>query len=399
MKSRRRKATESRRKAMSEQALKPAFLGGPWMREKVFLGMSFREYAKSLLTPANAIAAAILLAGIPTMAFRFWKGLGAATNLSQTNAWGIWVAFDVICGVALAAGGYTGPRAVVLFGLIGDLGQPWRLPYQFFLTPGTTAVMYEVGWCVFLYLMVLALEFAPAALEWLGLVKVRRLLGSLTIGIIVLGVTLSTLHPSSLGAFFLMTPGKLHPLWYSPFLPIFFFVSSISAGIGMVIVESALSHRAFHDRLDPLAPVDLDKITLGLAEGGAVVLFAYFFIRLQGLVASGRFDLLATGWGAWYLLEMLGFILLPSLLFAFAARRQNARLARLAGLLTVLGVVLNRFNVSLIAFNWNVADRYVPSVGEVVTSLTIVTIGVLIFRWIVNRMPVVHEHPDWRGAH
>src|SRR5450759_5604999 len=108
---------------------------------------------------------------------------------------------------------------------------------------------------------------------------------------------------------------------------------------------------------------------------------------------------LATGWGAWYLLEMLGFILLPSLLFAFAARRQNARLARLAGLLTVLGVVLNRFNVSLIAFNWNVQDRYVPSMGEVVTSLTIVTIGVLIFRWIVNRMPVVHEHPDWRGAH
>lgn len=409
---------------MSEQALKPAFLGSPWMRENVFLGMPFREYAKSLLTPANTIAAAILLAGIPTMVFRFWKGLGAATNLSQTNPWGIWVAFDVVCGVALAAGGYTVACAVyifgqkayrpilrpailtgflgyalVLFGLIVDLGQPWRLPYQFFLTPGTTAVMYEVGWCVFLYLMVLGLEFAPAALEWLGLVKVRRLLGSLTIGIIVLGVTLSTLHQSSLGAFFLMTPGKLHPLWYSPFLPIFFFVSSISAGIGMVIVESALSHRAFHDRLDPAAPVDLDKITLGLAKGGAVVLFAYFFIRLQGLVASGRFDLLATGWGAWYLLEMLGFILLPSLLFAFAARRQSARLARLAGLLTVLGVVLNRFNVSLIAFNWNVADRYVPSVGEVVTSLTIVTIGVLIFRWIVNRMPVVHEHPDWRGAH
>src|ERR1035437_11026507 len=116
MKSRRRKATESRRKAMSEQALKPAFLGGPWMREKVFLGMSFREYAKSLLTPANAIAAPILLAGIPTMVFRFWKGLGAATNLSQTNPWGIWVAFDIVCGVALAAGGYTVACAVYIFG-------------------------------------------------------------------------------------------------------------------------------------------------------------------------------------------------------------------------------------------------------------------------------------------
>jgi Ni/Fe-hydrogenase subunit HybB-like protein len=415
---------EGRRNAMPEHALKPALFGGPSMRENLFLGMTFRAYLKSLLTPANAIAAAILLAGLPTIAYRFWKGLGAVTNLSQTNAWGLWVAFDVVCGVALAAGGYTvacavyifGQKALrpilrpailtgflgyalVLFGLVVDLGQPWRLPYQFFLTPGTTSVMYEVGWCVFLYLMVLGLEFAPAALEWLGLVKLRRLLGSLTIGIIVIGVTLSTLHQSSLGAFFLMTPGKLHPLWYSPFLPVFFFVSSLAAGIGMVVVESALSHRAFRDRLDPTASVDLDRITLSLAKGGAIVLFAYFFIRLQGLVASGRFDLLATGWGAWYLFEMLGFILLPSLVFAFAARRSSARLARIAGVLTVLGVILNRFNVSLIAFNWNVPDRYVPSAGEVITSLTIVTIGVLIFRWIVNRMPVVNEHPDWRGAH
>ena len=134
------------------------------------------------------------------MAYRFWKGIGAASNLSQTNPWGIWVAFDIVCGVALAAGGYTVAAAVYLFGqkqyrpvlrpailtgflgyafvvvgLMVDLGQPWRLPYQFFLTPGTTAVMYEVGWCVFLYLMVLALEFLPAALEWLGMTKVRRL--------------------------------------------------------------------------------------------------------------------------------------------------------------------------------------------------------------------------------
>ena len=395
-----------------------------YVREKVLLGMAPKEYAKSLLTKTNAIFAAILLVGLPTIAYRFWKGMGAVSNLSQTNPWGIWVAFDVVCGVALAAGGYTVAAAVYLFGqkqfapvlrpailtgflgyafvlvgLIVDLGQPWRLPYQFFLTPGTTAVMYEVGWCVFLYLMVLALEFLPAALEWMGFTKLRRFMGSLTIGIIVLGVTLSTLHQSSLGAFFLMSPGKLHPLWYSPFLPIFFFVSSIAGGIGMVIFESSVSHRAFRDQLDPEAHVDMDALQLGLAKGGAVVLFAYFFVRLQGLAASGRWDLLLTGWGAWYALEMLGFVLLPSLLFAFAVRTQSAKLARAAAVMTVLGVMLNRFNVSLIAFNWNVANRYYPSLGEVLTSLTIVTIGVLIFRWIVNRMPVVHEHPDWRGAH
>jgi len=394
-----------------------------FVREKVFLGLAPKEYAKSLLTKGNAVAALILLFGLPAMAARFIFGLGATTNLSQASPWGLWVAFDVVSGVALAAGGYTVACAVYIFGqklyrpvlrpailtgflgylfvlvgLVFDLGQPWRLPYQFFLTPGTTAVMYEVGWCVFLYLMVLGLEFAPSLAEWLGLTKLRRLLSSLTIGIIVLGVTLSTLHQSSLGAFFLMTPDKLHPLWYSPFLPIFFFVSSIAAGIGMVIFESAISHHAFRDQLDPAAPVDIDKITLGLAKGGAVVLFAYFFVKLQGLAASGRWDLLMTGWGAWYLVEMLGFVLLPSLLFAVAGRRSSVRLARAGAVITVLGVLVNRLNVSLIAFNWT-APRYVPSIAEVLVSLTIVTLGVLVFRWIVNRMPVLHEHPDFRGAH
>jgi len=407
---------------MSETAV--TVTASAFLREKVLLGMEPKAYAKSLLTKTNAIFAAILAVGLPTMAYRFWKGMGAVSNLSQTNPWGIWVAFDIVCGVALAAGGYTVAAAVYLFGqkqfrpvlrpailtgflgyafvlvgLVVDLGQPWRLPYQFFLTPGTTAVMYEVGWCVFLYLMVLGLEFLPAALEWLGLAKVRRFMSGLTIGIIVLGVTLSTLHQSSLGAFFLMSPGKLHPLWYSPFLPVFFFISSITAGIGMVIFESTLSHRAFQDQLDPEAHVDMDALQLGLAKGGAVVLFAYVFARLQGLVASGRFDLLFTGWGAWWALELLGFFLLPSFVFAFAVRTRSATLARIAGVMTVLGVVLNRFNVSLIAFNWNVEDRYVPALGEIVISVTIVTLGVLVFRWIVNRMPVLNEHPEWRGVH
>ena len=409
---------------MSENVV-PAGTGGfSVVREKLLLGLTPREYLRSLLTPANILITAILAVGIPCLVLRFAKGLGAVTNLSQTYPWGLWVAFDVISGVALAAGGYTVACAVFIFGqklylpvlraailtgflgyvlvlvgLIVDLGQPWRLPYQFFLTPGTTAVMYEVGWCVFLYLIVLALEFAPTALEWLGLDKLRRILGRVTIAIIVLGVTLSTLHQSSLGAFFLMAPGKLHPLWYSPYLPVFFFISSIAAGIGMVIFESTVSHRVFQDRLEPKAHVDIDGITLGLSRAGALVLFAYFFIRLQGLAGSGRWDLLATGWGAWWGLEMFGFVLLPSLLFANAVRLADVKLARIAAVLTVLGVLLNRFNVSLIAFNWTLPNRYVPAAAEVLISLTIVTIGVVIFRWIVNRMPVLAGHLDQRGSH
>jgi len=375
------------------------------------------------LTFWQGILIVLMAAGLYASYLRFFHGLGAATHLSDGFPWGLWIGFDVLCGVGLAAGGFTLVAVVHIFNierykpilrpailtaflgyvlvivaLMFDLGRPYRIWHALVMW-NPRSVMFEVAWCVMLYTTVLMLEFIPVVLERFHLRKALRWIRVISVPLVIAGVILSTLHQSSLGSLYLIVPQKLHPLWYSPFLPVFFFVSSLAAGIGMVVVESALSHRAFHDRLDPAASVDLDRITLSLAKGGAIILFAYFFIRLQGLVASGRFDLLATGWGAWYLFEMLGFVLLPSFVFAFAARRKSAKLARIAGVLTVLGVVLNRFNVSLIAFNWNVQDRYVPSLGEVVTSLTIVTIGVLIFRWIVNRMPVVNEHPDWRGAH
>jgi Ni/Fe-hydrogenase subunit HybB-like protein len=247
--------------------------------------------------------------------------------------------------------------------------------------------MFEVGWCVFVYLTVLFLEFTPAAFEWLGLHGLRRRAVELTLGLTVLGVVLSMLHQSSLGALYLLAPDKLHPLWYSPFLPVFFFASSVAAGLSMVIVETALSQRAF--RQHAATPRELERLTLGLGRAGAVVLFSYFFLKLQGLVEGAGVPLLETPLGALYLLELLGFVLLPTLLFAFAARRGDARGVRRAAVLAVLGVVLNRLNVSVLAFNWSAAERYVPSFVELWVSLTLVTLGVLTFRWIVNRMPIL----------
>jgi Ni/Fe-hydrogenase subunit HybB-like protein len=395
-----------------------------WLADKLFMGQSPGDYVRSLLTPFNVVAGLVLAVGIPVILYRFVYGLGASTNLSQTTPWGLWIALDVLCGVALAAGGYTIACAVYIFGLkqyypvlrpailtgflgyvfviLGlavDLGRPWRLPYPIFISHGLTSVMFEVGWCVTLYVMVLGLEFLPAAFEWLGFRKARELAVKLTMGLVVLGVILSTLHQSSLGALFLMAPTKIHPLWYSPFLPLFFFVSSIVAGLSMVIFESSLSHRIFRNQVDVGRPVDLDGITLGLAKAGSVVLFAYFFLKLQGLADSGAWQELVTPLGAWFAFEMLGFILLPCFLYALAVRTSSARLARWTALWTVAGIVVNRFNVSFIAFNWNVGDRYHPSWMEIVTSLTIITIGVLTFRWIVNRMPVLHEHPAYEGTH
>jgi Ni/Fe-hydrogenase subunit HybB-like protein len=162
----------------------------------------------------------------------------------------------------------------------------------------------------------------------------------------------------------------------------------------MVIFESGISHRLFHDRTDPDRPVDMDRIVLGLARGAAVLLFAYVFLRLQGLADGENWHLLRTGWGALWLVEVGGFALLPSLMFAYGSRHGRVKLVRAAAIVAVLGVVLNRLDVSIIAFNWKHPFLYFPSWMELVGSVTIVTLGLATFRWIVNRMPILGS----RGA-
>jgi Ni/Fe-hydrogenase subunit HybB-like protein len=409
---------------MTDTTMDTRFDGRAWITEKIFMGMSFRDYVKSLMTWGNALVALILVVGVPLIVYRFAFGIGASTHLTQMNPWGIWIGLDVMSGVALAAGGFTVATTVYIFGIekyhpivrpavltgflgyafvvVGlccDLGRPWKLPVPMVYSFGTASVMFEVGWCVCLYLIVLALEFSPVVFEWLGLTKLQRIAVRMTLGLTILGTCLSTLHQSSLGALFLMMPHRLHPLWYSGYVPIFFFVSAIVAGLSMVIVESGLSHRAFRSQIDERELAHADELALGLARGAAIVLFAYFFLKLQGLVDSGRFDLLPTPYGYWFMFEMLGFILGPALLFAIAVRRQKAMLARWVAGWTVLGIVVNRLNLSVIAFNYNAPERYVPGFMEIMISITIITIGIMTFRWIVNRMPVLHEHPDFPQAH
>jgi Ni/Fe-hydrogenase subunit HybB-like protein len=217
----------------------------------------------------------------------------------------------------------------------------------------------------------------------------------LTLALTVLGLVLSTLHQSSLGSLFLIAPGKLHPLWYSPFLPIYFFVSAVVAGLSMVIVESALSHRYLHARAAGGSGADLDSLTLGLGKAAAVVLYAYLFGRVVGLVQSGAWTELESRYGALYLVELGGFVALPCLLYALGVRHARVRLVRAAAVLGVLGVVLNRLNVSFIGFTWKDPTPYVPHWMEVAISLCVITVGILVFRFVVNRMPVLAPHPRY----
>jgi Ni/Fe-hydrogenase subunit HybB-like protein len=392
-----------------------------FLREKILLGMRPRQYARTLVSPFNVAAALILAVGLPLLVLRFWKGLGATTHLSQSSPWGIWIGFDMMTGIVLAAGGFTIGATVQIFGLeryhaierpailtaflgyvmavcglLADLGRPWNIVQALFHY-GTASVLFEVAWCVMCYSTVLALEFTLPFVEWLGWDRWVAPLRKALIGLTVLSVVFSTMHQSALGSLFLIMPTRLHPLWYSQTIFVLFFVSAIIAGICMVIVESSLSHRLFASQAGH--DVDVDELTLGLGKAGALVTFAYFFLKLQGVVDAHAWHYLATGWGAWFGVEVLGFVLLPCLLFAHGARTRNVRLVRVAGVLGVLGIVLNRLNVSVIALNWQATNRYVPSWMEVVISLTLVTIGLLLFRWVVNRMPILRPPEAAEGSH
>lgn len=400
----------------------PPIVTQHFFRDKIFLGMTPREYFKSLLTPGHMIAAAILAVALPLFYQRFFGGLAAVTNLTDANPWGIWIGIDVLCGVALAAGGFiigtivhifgmkeysplvrpailTGflGYILVVFGLMFDLGRPWRLPYPMFVSLGTSSVMFEVGWCVALYLGCQFVEFFPPLFEWLGAKRLRAWAMKLALGATVMAVVLSTLHQSSLGALFLIAPGKLHPLWYSMYLPVFFIISAVSGGIGMIIIESSLAHRYFNMQTANLTHRDLDKLTLGLAKGGALILYLYFWLKIIGVAHEHQWSLLTTSYGHWWLVEVVGFILAPAFMFLFAVRNLTASLARIAAVWTVVGLVLNRLNVSVIALNWNAAERYIPNWKEVAITISIFTIGVLVYQFIVNRMPILLQHPDYAG--
>ena len=380
----------------------------------------------TLLTPGNVITAIILLVGLFITVLRFTKGIGSVTALDDNNPWGIWISFDLLCGVVLAAGGYTTTSAYYLFGLkhfrsavrpaitsafLGyafvvfalhyDVGQPWRLVYPIFVSQGTTSILFEVGLCVFLYVTVLAIEFSPAVWEWLGIKKLRSLVLPLTIPLTILGVILSTMHQSSLGALYLIAPSKMHPLWYSSFIPVFFFISSMFAGMSMVIFEGVLAHKGLHDKMDALHLKQADGVVLAFGKAASFVMIGYLFIRFYGVAMDNNFKYLFTGYGVWFLVETIGFVALPAFMYAMGARERNVSLMKIAAIITVLGVVLNRFNVSQVAFNYQLdaSERYFPHWMEIGVSVFVVTLIITAYRFICTKMPVMYEHPEYKDAH
>ena len=376
------------------------------------------------LTPFNLISIPIVVVGGVLVAIRFIYGIGSITNLTQDTPWGIWIGFDVVTGVAFAGGAYVVTFMVYIMGshkyhsivrvtvlngflaymfyagaLMLDLGRPWKIVNPIIGNSfGVSSVLFLVAWHFMLYMAAEFIEFSPAVAEWLGWRRIRKIASGLTIAAVIFGITLSTLHQSGLGALFLMAKSKIHPLWYTEFIPVLFFVSSIFAGLSMVIFEGSISHKVFHSRVSAEGRASHNDILLGLGKICAGAMFVYFFLKVLVLAHGQQWALLGTGWGQWFLLELLGFVLLPGYLFFRAVRESSVKLVRIASVLTLVGVVLNRLNISVIAFEWYAAKPYVPSWMEIEVTAAVICVEIWAFRWVVNRMPVLGDPPAWAMA-
>ncbi len=346
---------------------------------------------------------------------RFAHGLGAVTNLSDAAPWGLWIGFDVMSGVALAAGGFVLAATVYIFGLeryrpfvrpavltallgyaavavglLYDLGLPWRIWHPL-VHWQHHSVLFEVAMCVMLYLTVLVLEFAPAVLEhplFSGRVF-RALLSGLkkaTIPLVITGIVLSTLHQSSLGSLFLITPYRLHPLWYSPIIYVLFFVSAVGLGLMMVVLESLLASWFLGHEVH-------ERELAGLGRAASVVLWTYVALRVGDLAVRGVLGMALDGsrQAGLFLFEIGVSAVIPATLLLFRRVRTTLGGMGLCAGLTVSGMVLYRLDVSILSFARPEGFGYFPSWEEFAVSVGIVSAFALIFIFFVERLRVYDD--------
>jgi len=362
------------------------------------------------VTVWRAIFAAIMLSGLYATYLRVFYGLGGSTNLTDKFPWGLWIGFDVLCGVGLAAGGFTLVAIVHIFaierykpvlrpailtaflgytlvvvGLLFDLGHPERLWHPLVMW-NPHSVMFEVAWCVTLYSTVLFLEFLPVVFEKLGWHKPMLWIHRISVPLMILGVLLSTLHQSSLGTLYLIVPEKLYPLWYSPLLPLLFYVSAIGVGLAMTIFESWHSSRAFGRALELPLLASIGRVL-------AVLMSVYLWIRFLDMMHRGVFGLLAQNRiETWLFALEIALLAVPTVLLYQARIRMNPGSLYACAVMIVLGFVANRLNVGITGLEAGSGTHYVPKWSEVAVTLSICAVGFATFRIIGQYFPIFETH-------
>ena len=366
------------------------------------------------------ILSVLVIISLVLLFIRFMYGLGAATNLSDGRPWGFWIVFDDMCGVALAAGGFTLAGIVHIFGrekyrslyrpailtallgyvlvvlsLVVDLGHPWYM-WHFFIYWNVDSPMFEVAVCAVLYTIVLALLFSPAVFErldslnfpvirsikWSIILKIVR---RIEVPLIIAGIIVSTLHQSALGSVFLLMPGSLHPLWYTPILPALFLISAIAVGPAMAIFETVISNRIFGHQL-------AQDVMSGLVRYIPYILGLYLCLKVLDLIIAQELSLVFSA-GHYSLLwwgEILIGVILPIILFSIPAVRNNRMAVFWSSFLVIAGIIFNRFNVGIFGLAMRPGYTYTPHWMEIAISIGLVADAMLVI-WLAYRYLPVHS--------
>ncbi|MBW1784334.1 MAG: Ni/Fe-hydrogenase cytochrome b subunit [Deltaproteobacteria bacterium] len=380
-------------------------------------------------TPGVILLAALMVTGFLFIIGRFTGGLGAVSHLSQTSPWGIWIGVDVATGVALAAGGFTTAALAHIFGrhryeavtrpalltamlgytfvslgLFIDIGRSWAIWKPIFYWQ-TNSVLFEVAMCVVIYLHVLYIEFIPVLAErfrmgvefpgrrlWVledligGVLNfLDRIIDKIMWVFIILGVVLSCMHQSGLGSLLLIAPTKMHPLWYTPLLPLLFLLSAIAVGFPMVVFETTLATGAMklEDEMDALSP--LTRFTI-------ILLGIYLAIKLGDMAYRGTHVYIFDGsaQGKAFLVEILFGVIIPWCMLLLPGVRSSRGWLFVASTLVVCGVALNRVNVFLVGFKAPYAQQsYFPSVGELAITIGLISSLIFVYRICVKYLPVL----------
>ncbi|HEY5973152.1 MAG TPA: Ni/Fe-hydrogenase cytochrome b subunit [Geobacteraceae bacterium] len=364
----------------------------------------FHRFQKFLLV--------LVAIGALASAIRFVFGLGATTNLNDTYPWGLWISFDVVTAVPLAAGAFTlgvvahvfhikkleplvRPAIVTGFlgyslvcvGLLLDLGQPQR-GWHTLVYWNVHSPMFEVSMCVMAYTTVLLLEFLHPVSERFGWHIPLRLLRTVEVPFAVLAASISTLHQSSLGTFFLIAVDKLHNLWYNPLLPLLFWLSAIFTGLSIIIFEASLVHRYMGQPDESELLATLTKIipwVLGVYL--AVKVYALAFLSHGPLFDRPVMTLL-------FAVEMLVGVVAPLVMFMLPRIRTDKGLQLKAASLVMIGLILNRFNVSMFGMVQPDQQIYYPSLVESLVTIGIIAAHVLFFVLIAKYFPIFEHHPE-----
>ena len=348
---------------------------------------------------------------------RFATGIGTIANINNAYPWGWWVGYGIMTMIAIGAVGFTMTalveilgvhryhsflRPAVLMGLLCytaaitmlmvELGRPWKV-WMVLVSWAPTSALYEVGWCAFLYLTVLALEFAQVPLEQAGWRRALRIVSAIYIPIMLLGVTLSHLHQSSLGTLMTLIPHKVNELWWSDNLPLLYLFSAMMAGPAMAILEHLAAARwlGFEPRMNLLA---------GLARIEAWLVGLFLAFQMGDLFYRGAADAaLSASWFTVSFWVEIGFgLLLPLALLLMPEVRESRRGLATACSLIIAGVLLHRLNVAVIGLRVRHWETYVPSMGEITITLGITAAALFVFGWLARVLPIHEELPPAHTA-